>query len=66
MHVHQNLDGLTMKYGKHIVYLGSSFLAMQHGLHAGERGISAMRQHQELDVERKRRIFNLPFLGDVQ
>jgi DNA polymerase IV len=63
--VHQRLDELTMKYGKHIVYLGSSHKAMQRGLHTGERDIPAMRQHQELDVERKRRIFNLPFLGDV-
>jgi hypothetical protein len=54
-----------MKYGKHTVYLGSSFLAMQHGLRAGERDIPAMRQHQELDVERKRHIFDLPFLGEV-
>ena len=38
---------------------------MQHGLHAGERGIPAMRQHQGLPIERKRRIFNLPFLGEV-
>jgi hypothetical protein len=63
--VHQSIDELTKKYGKHTVYLGSSFLAMQHGLHAGERGIPAMRQHQGLPIERKRRIFNLPFLGDV-
>src|SRR4051794_12062064 len=63
--VHQSLDELTMKYGKHTVYLGSSFLAMQHLMNAGERGIPAMRQHQGLPIERKRRIFNLPFLGDV-
>jgi len=36
---------------------------MQRGPHTGERG---MRQHQELDVKRKRCIFNLPFLGDVR
>ena len=63
--VHHSLDQITKKYGKHMVYLGSSFLAMQHGLHAGERGTPAMRQHRELDVERKRRIFKMPFLGDV-
>jgi hypothetical protein len=63
--VHRSINEFTMKYGKHTVYLGSSFLAMQHGLRAGERDIPAMRQHQELDVERKRHIFDLPFLGEV-
>jgi hypothetical protein len=48
-----------------MVYLGSSFPAIKHGLHADERGTPAARQHQVLDTERKRRIINLPFLGDV-
>src|ERR671933_80068 len=63
--IHQSLDEITKKYGKHMVYLGSSFLAIKHGLHAGERGTPATRQHQLLDAERNRRVFNLPFLGDV-
>src|SRR3954452_23507616 len=63
--VHQSIDELTKKYGKHTVYLGSSFFAMQHGLHAALAGMQPMRQHQGLPIERKRRIFNLPFLGDV-
>src|SRR4051794_25149335 len=63
--VHHRFDELTAKYGKHIVYLGSSHLAMRRGLHSGERGQLPMRQHQELDVERKRRIFKLLFLGDI-
>jgi hypothetical protein len=63
--IHQSLDEVTKKFGKHLVYLGSSFLAIKHGLHTGTRGTPAARQHELSDIERKRRIINLPFLGDV-
>jgi hypothetical protein len=63
--IHQSLDEITKKYGKHVVYLGSSFLAIKRGLHEGVRGTPAERQHELSGTERKRRIINLPFLGDV-
>src|SRR3954449_11413774 len=63
--IHQCLDEITKKYGKHMVYLGSSFLAIKRGLHDGVRGTPAARQHELSGSERKRRLINLPFLGEV-
>ena len=63
--IHQSLDEITKKFGKHMVYLGSSFLAIKRGLHDGVRGTPAARQHELSDTERKRRIINLPYLGEV-
>jgi hypothetical protein len=36
--VYKTIDAIRAKYGKHTIFLGSSFLAHQHSQHQGEWG----------------------------
>lgn len=63
--VFESVDELSAKYGKHVVYLGSSFDAMTHGAHIGARGDFAERTRTLFKGETFRRRLGLPMLGEV-
>jgi DNA polymerase IV len=60
------IDGLDAKYGKHTVFLGSSFSAMQGQPHTGDRAELPRRQRLLLPGENERQRLGIPFLGDVR
>ncbi|HEX2241763.1 MAG TPA: DNA polymerase IV [Gammaproteobacteria bacterium] len=65
--VYRAIDAIREKYGKHTVFLGSSFLAHQHKQHEGERGDAPERTRQLLKGETKRKRLGIPlFLGKVR
>jgi DNA polymerase-4 len=63
--VFETVDELSERFGKHVVFLGSSFHAMTHLAHAGERGELTSRQEQTFKGEHGRRRLGLPMLGEV-
>jgi DNA polymerase-4/DNA polymerase V len=64
--VYTAIDKLDAKYGKHTVFLGSSFAAMQHGQHRGERAELPRRRRLLLPGEDDRKRLGIPHLGDVR
>lgn len=63
--VFKSLDEIAEKYGKHTVFLGSSFKAMKFAAHAGDRGDTAARTKTLFKGESKRKRLAIPMLGDV-
>jgi DNA polymerase-4/DNA polymerase V len=59
------VDHLSAKYGKHTVFLGSSFSAITDTQHAGDRGDAARRKEDLFKGENSRQRLGLPMLGDV-
>jgi hypothetical protein len=63
----QCVDAIKTKYGKHTLFLGSSFLAHQNAQHEGERGAVPERQRVLFKGETKRKRIGIPmFQGKVQ
>lgn len=66
MKIYKGLDELSARYGKHTVFLGTSFEAQKFGAHLGERGDEPERKKNLLLGETKRRRLNIPmWLGAV-
>lgn len=63
--VYESVDELSERYGKHAVFLGSSFKAMTRDAHAGDRGELPERRRTLLKGETARKRLSLPFLGEV-
>ena len=63
--VFESVDAIAERYGKHVVFLGSSFDAMQFGAHLGERGDQPERTRQLFKGETTRRRLAIPMLGEV-
>lgn len=63
--VFDSVDQVAAKYGKHSLFLGSSFQAVQFGAHLGERGDVAERVKTLFQGETARRRLNIPMLGEV-
>jgi DNA polymerase IV len=63
--VFESTDKLAQRYGKHVVFLGSSFEAMKHSTHVGERGDVAKRTQTLFRGETARRRLAIPMLGEV-
>jgi hypothetical protein len=63
--VFKNIDAISKKYGKHSVFLGSSFDAMKFGAHLGERGDTPERTETLFRGESSRRRLAIPMLGEV-
>ena len=63
--IHRAADQVSAKYGKHSVFLGSSFKAMNSDAHLGDRGDLAWRKKSRLKGESARRRIGIPFLGKV-
>ncbi len=63
--VYASVDEIAAKYGKHAVFLGSSWYAMQHVAHEGARGDTPVRTKNLFKGETARKRLNLPLLGEV-
>lgn len=63
--IYKAIDEVSHRFGKHTVFLGSSFLAMKNSQHRGERGDKAGRAKHLFRGETSRRRIGLPFMGIV-
>jgi hypothetical protein len=64
--LYEAVDQINERYGKHKVYLGSSFQANNFAQHLGERGDVAARKDNLFKGETKRKRLAIPmFLGEV-
>jgi len=63
--VFESVDAISERYGKHAVFLGSSFTAMKFGAHLGARGDLPARTRDLFKGETKRRRLAIPMLGEV-
>ena len=63
--VFESVDALSERYGKHVVFLGSSFDAMRSGAHQGARGDTPARTQELFKGETTRRRLAIPMLGEV-
>jgi DNA polymerase-4/DNA polymerase V len=61
--IYASVDALSRKYGKHTVFLGSSFQAMKGNQHLTERGDQARRKTQLLKGETQRRRIGIRIWG---
>ena len=60
-----SVDGMAKRYGKHTLFLGSSFEAMNKAQHAGDRQTSSERKENLFKGETYRKRLAIPFLGAV-
>ncbi len=66
MKIYRGVDELAARYGKHTVFLGTSFEAQKFGAHLTERGDDPERKKHLLLGETKRQRLNIPmWLGMV-
>lgn len=64
--LYESVDELNQKFGKHTVFLGSSFLANKFFQHLGERGDNPQRKNILAEGETKRKRLAIPmFVGIV-
>ena len=63
--VFESVDEICEKYGKHTIFLASSFGAMVHAAHQSERGDTPQRVTNLFAGENTRQRLNIPMLGDV-
>jgi DNA polymerase-4/DNA polymerase V len=63
--VFESVDAISEKYGKHAVFLGSSFKAMKFGAHLGSRGDTPERTRELFKGETLRRRLHIPMMGEV-
>src|SRR5262249_41954147 len=62
--IYDGIDRLNAKYGKHTVFLGPRFAAMQ-GQHTAARADLPRRRRMLLPGEDERKRLGIPLLGDV-
>jgi DNA polymerase-4/DNA polymerase V len=58
-----SVDGISKRYGKHALFLGSSLAAMTTPQHAGNRQIGAERKQTLFKGETARKRLAIPYLG---
>jgi len=63
--LYRTIDAVDGRYGKHTVFLGSSFQVARRGWHAGDRGGRAWRTRNTLPGESARKRLSIPYLGEV-
>jgi len=63
--VFEQVDKVSEKFGKHSVFLGSSFAAMASQQHAGDRGHEAKRRSDTFKGENKRQRLGIPMLRTI-
>lgn len=63
--VYEYLDKMSDKYGKHAIFLGSSFLAHERGNHQDARAATPERYKDLLKGETKRKRIGIPVIGEV-
>ena len=61
----ERADAVAEKYGKHTLFLGSSFAAMTRHAHEGARAEAPTRTRALFKGESARRRLGIPFLGEV-
>lgn len=64
--VFTSMDEIAEKYGKHTVFLGSSFNAVKFASHLGDRGDVTERVKNLFKGETARRHLAIPMLGEVK
>lgn len=64
--VHDAIDTVDLRYGKHTVYMGSSFVAMNKPAHRNYRATNSSRKDNILKGETNRKRIGLPMLGIVR
>jgi DNA polymerase-4/DNA polymerase V len=65
--VYDAVDGVRVKYGKHTLFLGSSFYAHSFAQHLGDRGDVPQRKENLFKGETTRQRLGIPmFMGDVK
>ena len=65
--LYKSVDQIKSKYGKHTLYLGSSFQAHKFGAHLGKRGDVPKRMTDLFNGESRRKRLGIPmFIGEVQ
>jgi hypothetical protein len=64
--IYQTVDLISAKYGKHSVFLGSSFMAIKSPEHQSTRGDKSERSKNLFKGETKRRRIGIPFIGTVK
>lgn len=60
--LYESVDELAGRFGKHSIFLGSSFEAQKFGAHLGDRGDIPDRQKDKLTGENRRRRLGIPML----
>jgi DNA polymerase IV len=60
--LYEVVDSINNKYGKHKIYLGSSFQANKFSQHLGERGDIPQRKRELFKGETARKRLNIPML----
>ncbi len=60
--LYKSIDEIAEKYGKHSVFLGTSFEAQHFGAHLGDRGDAPKRQKEKLLGENNRKRLGIPML----
>lgn len=60
-----SVDGISKHYGKHTLFLGSSFAAMKGTQHTGNRQVPAERKGELFKGETARKRLAIPYLGKV-
>ena len=60
--LYQGVDRIKAKYGKHTLFLGSSFYAHRTAQHEGERGMLPERTRALLKGETARKRLGIPML----
>jgi DNA polymerase-4/DNA polymerase V len=63
--IHEAIDLVSERYGKHSIFLGSSFRAMNDVSHRGARGEQSERRAKLLKGETRRKRIGIPFLGSI-
>jgi DNA polymerase IV len=63
--LYESVDAIKAKYGKHTLFLGSSFYAHRVAQHEGERGMAPQRKHNLLQGETPRKRLGIPMLIDA-
>lgn len=64
-HLFESVDEMCEKFGKHAIFLASSFHAMTHAAHQNARGDLPERMQKLLPGENYRQRLNIPSLGEI-
>ena len=64
--IFENVDKLAKRYGKHTIFLGTSFQAMNSPQHENEREMKSERKLNLFKGETKRKRLYLPMLGEAK
>ncbi len=64
--IYEGVDKVSKKYGKHSIFLGSSFIAMKNSQHEDERGVEVDRKAHLFKGETHRKRLAIPYLGKVK